>query len=61
MWESKIQSSLCQKEPAPAGVTPCPSPPAPKGTFVHGQRPSQELTASAHGPEQTHGVACRGN
>ena len=59
--KSKIQSSLCQKELAPAGVTLCSSPPAPKGMFIHGQRPSRELTASAHSPEQTHGATRRGN
>lgn len=50
--KSKIQSSLCQ-ELAPAWVRLCYSPLAPKGMFIHGQRPSWELMASAHGPEQT--------
>lgn len=36
-------------------------PPAQKGTFIHGQRPLQELTASAHSPEQTHSETCGGN
>lgn len=36
-------------------------PPAPKGTLIHGQRPFQKLTVSAHSPEQTHSATCGGN